>query len=74
MPEQYVEQIMIYRDPVDVGEGPLLAGDSDVDAEFTLEATVKLVEIKKSIQNAVHNRHEYLFKIINITELEKRGE
>lgn len=74
MAEEFVEQIAIWRDAVDIGEGPLLVDDIDIDAEFELEATVKLVEIKKSVQNAVHNRHEYFFKIINLTKLERQGE
>ncbi len=74
MPEQYVETIVIWRPPVDVGEGPLLVGDSDVDSEFELEATVKLTQIKKSIRNALHNGHEYCFTIINIEKLERREE
>lgn len=74
MSEQYVESIVIWRPPVDIGTGPLLVEDVDVDAEFELEATVKLTQIKKSIKNAVHNQHEYCFTISNIKKLKKQGE
>ncbi len=74
MPEQYVETIVMWRPPVDVGEGPLLVGDLDVDSEFELEATVKLTQIKKSVRNAFHNGHEYCFTITKITKLEKQGD
>lgn len=73
MAEQYVETITMWRPPVDVGMGPLLVGDLDVDSEYEFEATIKLTQIKKSIQNAVHNGHHYCFTIIDIKKLEKQG-
>lgn len=74
MSEKYIETITMWRPPVDVDTGPLLVDDVDVDAEFELEATVKLTQIKKSIRNALHNGHEYCFTIIDIKKLRKQGE
>lgn len=74
MPEQYVEQITMWRPPVDVDVGPLLVDDLDVDSEFEFEAIIKLTQIKKSVRNALHNGHEYCFTITDIRKLEKQGD
>lgn len=69
MAEQYVENIIIRRDGDEVEE-PSFA-DEQVDTEFELKATVKLVQILKSVQNDVHNRHDYVFKIIGVDEIKE---
>jgi len=72
MPEQYVESIIMRQDNRPETLTPMLE-DSDCDKIFKLKANVKLVQIIKSVQNAVHNRHDYVFKIVDIKDL-KEGE
>lgn len=74
MAEQYVESITMWRPPVDIGTGPLLVDDPDVDSEYEFEAVIKLTQIKKSVRNAFHNGHEYCFTITEIRKLKKQGE
>lgn len=72
MPEKYNECILIRCD----GAPPVLTPsfvDTDVDVVFEFEGTIKLVQILKSIQNAVHNKHDYVFKIVNITKIQKES-
>ena len=70
MPEQYVESILIRQDNRPETLTPMLE-DDDCDALFEFEGVVKLVQIVKSVQNAVHNKHDYVFKIVSIDKLEK---
>lgn len=70
MAEQYVETIMIRQDKKpDVSEPSFL--DTDVDGIFEFEGTLRLVQIFKSVQNAVHNKHDYIFRIETITKMKK---
>ncbi len=69
MAEEYVENIIIRQDNKEV-DVPTFE-DIDVDAIFEFEGTVQLIQILKSVQNATHNRHDYVFKIVDITRLQK---
>jgi len=72
MSEQYVETIIIRQDQrPEVLEPSFL--DVDVDAVFEFEGTLRLVQILKSVQNAVHNKHDYVFRIEAITKMQKEG-
>ena len=71
MAEEYIESIIIRQDNRPETETPLLE-DTDCDAEFEFEGTVKLKQILKSVQNATHNRHDYVFKVISLDKLEKQ--
>ena len=70
--EQYIETILIRQDRVElpVGEGPTFI-DDQCDMEFEFEGTIKLVQIVKSVQNAAHNAHDYVFKIVDIKKLKE---
>lgn len=70
MPEEYVESIIMRQDNRPETETPMFE-DNDCDALFEFEGVVKLKQIVKSIQNATHNRHDYVFKIVSIKKLEK---
>lgn len=70
MAEKYIESILIRDDKLPEVETPTF-NDEDCDTEFEFEGTVKLVQILKSVQNAVHNRHDYVFKIVNIKKFKK---
>ncbi len=70
MAEQYIEAIIIRQDNRPEVETPTFA-DEDVDATFEFEGTIKLTQIIKNIQNAVHNRHQYVFEIVNISKIQK---
>ena len=73
--EEYIESILIRQDNVYAPEGdePTF-GDSQVDKVFEFEGTVKLIQIVKSVQNASHNTHSYIFKIENIEKFTEQGE
>lgn len=70
MAEQYVETIIIRQDNRPDVSIPSF-DDVDVDATFKFEGTLKLIQILKSIQNMQHNKHDYVFKIEAIDEMEK---
>ena len=70
MAEEYRESILIRQDNEPDVFTPSFV-DTDVDAEFIFKGTIKLVQILKSVQNAVHNRHDYVFKIVNIKKIKK---
>jgi len=73
MPEQFVETVIIRQDQrPEVLEPSFL--DTDVDATFEFEGTLRLVQILKSVQNAVHNKHDYVFRIETITKMQKEGD
>ena len=67
--EQYIESIIIRRDGVEVEEPSFT--DEQVDSEFEFKGTIKLVQILKSVQNAQHNRHDYVFKIVEIEDIKE---
>lgn len=68
--EQYIESIIIRDDNRPCVSDPMFK-DDDVDAEFEFEGKIKLVQILKSVQNAQHNKHDYVFKIVNIDKIQK---
>lgn len=69
-PEEYIESIIIRQDNRPEAETPMFV-DNDCDALFEFEGVIKLKQILKSIQNATHNRHDYVFEIVSINKLEK---
>lgn len=75
MPEEYVESIIIRQDGVHLPEGssPTFA-DDQCDKEFEFEGVLVLKQIVKSIQNIIHNRHDYVFVIKSIDKIEEQGE
>ncbi len=72
MAEQYIETILIRQNERPEVETPTFA-DTDVDGVFRFEGVLKLVKINKTVQNAMHNQHDYIFMVESITELEKQG-
>lgn len=73
MPESYIETISMRLSQMPEVGTPSFA-DSDCDTVFGFKAKVKLVQIQKNVQNAVHNRHDYVFEIIGIKKIEKEIE
>lgn len=73
MAEEYIESILIRDDNRPEVEMPTFI-DDDCDEIFEFEGTVELTQIAKSVQNKFHNRHDYIFKIVKITRLEKQSE
>lgn len=73
MPEEYIESIIIRHDGKHKFAPPSF-DDPDVDSIYEFEGTIKLKQILKSVQNAVHNRHDYVFVIENITKIQKQGD
>lgn len=69
MAEEYVESILIRSDSKEA-DTPSFT-DEQCDAEFEFKGTVKLVQILKSVQNATHNKHDYVFKIVSIDEIKE---
>ncbi len=67
--EQYIESILIRSDNNEV-EQPSFT-DEQCDSEFEFKGTVKLKQILKSVQNATHNRHDYIFKIVGIEDIKE---
>lgn len=70
MSEGYIESVIIRQDNRPESETPLL-DDDDCDALFEFEGVIKLKQILKSVQNATHNRHSYVFELVSIDKLEK---
>lgn len=72
MAEQYIENIIIRRDGFQT-DIPSLT-DDQCDATFEFEGRLQLKQIIKSVQNATHNRHDYVFTITQIKKLEQETE
>jgi len=70
MAEEYVESIIMRKDNQPEVTTPSFA-DDDCDATFEFEGKVKLVQILKSVQNATHNRHDYVFQIVSVDKMQK---
>ena len=68
--EQYVENILMRRDGGPEVNTPTFA-DTDVDSVYSFKGNVRLVQILKSVQNAVHNQHDYVFIIESIEKIKK---
>ncbi len=73
--EQYIESILIRLDNVHLpeGDGPSF-NDDQCDKIFEFEGAIVLKQIVKSVQNATHNTHSYIFKIENIEKLTEQGD
>ena len=69
---EYIESIIIRQDNRPEAETPLFE-DGDCDTIFKFEGNIKLVQILKSVQNADHNKHNYVFSIESIDKLEEEG-
>ncbi|KKN17958.1 hypothetical protein LCGC14_0960660 [marine sediment metagenome] len=70
MAEEYVESIIIRQDNKPEVSTPSFS-DDDCDAIFEFEGKIKLTGINKAIQNATHNRHDYVFTILSIDKMQK---
>ncbi len=68
--EEYIESIIIRQDKRPEVLEPSF-DDGSVDSVYEFEGTIRLVQILKSVQNASHNKHDYVFKIEDITKIEK---
>lgn len=68
--EEYIESILIRQDGKEHVDVPMFE-DEDLDEVFEFKGTVKLVQIAKSVQNKYHNRHDYIFQIVEIEKLER---
>lgn len=68
--EEYIESIIIRQDNRPEVEEPTFCDDC-VDSIFEFEGKVKLIQILKSVQNASHNRHDYVFRVEEITKIQK---
>ncbi len=73
MAEKYIETILIRQNERPEVDVPTFA-DTDVDGIFNFEGTLKLIKINKTVQNAAHNQHDYIFMIESIDEIEKQEE
>ncbi len=75
MAENYIESVIIRQDNVHLPDGNLPTFTEDqCDKIFEFEGTIELKQIIKSIQNVSHNKHDYVFKIKNISKLQEQGE
>ncbi len=70
MAEKYVESIIIRKDNQPEVTVPSFA-DDDCDSVFEFEGKIKLTGINKAIQNATHNRYDYVFVILSIDKMQK---
>jgi hypothetical protein len=68
--EQYIESIIIRQDSRPETETPFCV-DAQCDSLFKFKGVIQLKQILKSIQNATHNRHDYIFNIVSIDELQE---
>ena len=71
--EKYIESIIIRQDNIEIDAPPSFQ-DADVDGIYEFEGTIKLKQIIKSVQNAVHNRHDYVFEIVDVAKIQKQGD
>jgi len=70
MAEQYKQTAIIRYDTMPIVDIPTFV-DGDCDAIYQLTCRIQLKQIVKSVQNAVHNKHDYVFKLIDIQNLQK---
>lgn len=68
--EKYIESFIIRQENNSEVGTPTL-DDNDCDAVYEFEGTIQLKQILKSIQNVAHNKHDYVFRILEITKLQK---
>ena len=75
MAESYIESIIIRQDGIHLPEGSLPTfTDDQCDKFFEFEGIIELKQIVKNVQNVSHNRHDYVFRIKNITKIQEQGE
>lgn len=73
--EQYIESILIRQDNIELPEGTLPTfNDDQCDKEFEFKGIIVLKQIFKSVQNILHNRHDYVFVIKSIDKIDEQGE
>lgn len=70
MPEEYIESIIMRQDNRPETETPLFV-DDDCDKEYLFEGIVNLKQILKSVQNSTHNRHDYVFEIVDVDKIQE---
>lgn len=70
MAEKYIESIIIRQDNRPESETPLF-NDEDCDKAYKFDGHIQLKQIIKSVQNASHNRHDYVFVITDVQDLEE---
>ena len=70
--EKYIESVIIRQDNRPEVDAPTLV-DDDCDAVYDFRARVQLKQILKAVQNVAHNRHDYVFQILEITKLQKES-
>lgn len=70
MAEEYKESCIIRYDIMPEVQSPTFE-DADCDAVYDLHCRVQLKQILKSVQNATHNKHDYVFKVLDIQMLTK---
>lgn len=73
MAEQYIEIIVIRQDDRPEVSTPTFV-DADIDGVYKFEGKIKLRKIVKDVRNASSNRHDYIFVIESIDEMEKQEE
>ena len=70
--EQFIENIHIRQDNVHLPEGELPTfSDDQCDKTFEFEGKIVLKQIIKSVQNVLHNRHDYIFVIESIDKMKE---
>lgn len=68
--EHYVESLIIRQDNRPEVTTPMFV-DDDCDKIYKFDGQIQLKQIVKSVQNRAHNRHDYVFVITNIQDLEE---
>ena len=68
--EKFIESIIMRKDNQPEVDTPTFM-DDDCDAVFEFEGKIQLKSIQKAIQNATHNRHDYVFEILSIDKMQK---
>jgi len=71
MAEEYVESIIMRKDCQECHTGDPMFVDDDCDITFEFEGKIKLTSINKVVQNATHNKHDYVFQIVSIDKIQK---
>lgn len=68
--EEYIESIIIRQDNKPEVLEPTFC-DECIDENYEFDGVLVLKQILKSVQNATHNKHDYVFVIKEIKDLEK---
>lgn len=69
--EQYVESIIIRQDNNAYIDDPTFV-DTDVDKTYDIKVSAKLIQVIKSVQNQNHNKHDYVFKVVEIEKIKEK--